>query len=600
MPKVVTNSEGIFDYAIPPAILPQIKFGLLVLVPFHGRKVEGIIVEIKRSSTIKNLKSILSVIDPIPVIDENHFKLAEWISNYYLAPLSKCLFENIVPPAKRTIKKSTNSWSPQVNINNSSNSAKNQCLVMANFNERLKFYQKTIEKTLLRNRQIIILVPDLALIPFFTRTLEGRIAVLSADLSRTQRWQEWDKIRRGEVDIVIGSNSALFAPLEKLGLIIIDQEENETYKNYQTPRFDTIDVAKKLAKLTQANLILGSQTPSIETFFETKNQKMLLRKSSPAKKEITIVDMNSERSALSTILQEKIEKTFEDCGKIVLLLNRKGEGMKIICKDCGWVQRCPECHWPLRPIENAAYCKTCEKSFPPKSICPQCSSPNLKATGLTTLKLEKILKNLFPQRKIIRVESGANINLKLKWDLAITTSFALKFAFPPVSLVGIIDADQEFFSMDFKSNELAFSTIFKFLNMAPEGIIQTHLPQTDLILSLADLNYEEFYSKEIAAREKNEFPPFTKLIRILVKEKSQENTLEMAKNLKEKLEAADEAKILKIFGPLQLDDYKKRGNFYCQLIIKYKNNLPEKLENILRNVSKNIVLDIDPFKLNPL
>ncbi len=241
VPKVKTSGEGIFDYSIPPEILPDMKIGILVLVPFHGRKIEGIVIDIKRSSQITRLKPIISLIDTFPVIDKVHTELAKWMADYYITDFSKTLFENIVPPAKRIIKKRDDSTATLQKL--SGNRSPKKYLVVADFQTRLKFYLQAIKKTLARGQQIIILVPDLSLVPYFTRSIKNKISILHTGLTLTQRWLEWDKIRRGDIDIVIGSNSALFAPVKNLGLIIIDQEENETYKSGQAPRYHTVKVA---------------------------------------------------------------------------------------------------------------------------------------------------------------------------------------------------------------------------------------------------------------------------------------------------------------------------------------------------------------------
>lgn len=588
VPKIRTSGEGVFDYAIPPAILPEIKVGILVLVPFHGRKVEGIIVDIKRSSNIKTLKPLISLIDVNPVVDEVHIKLARWMSDYYLAPFSKCLFENIVPPAKRTIKKQGDTIL-DVKPKSPNQSAK-KYLIVADFSTRLKFYLQAIKKTLARSQQVIILVPDLSIIPFFTRFIKNRISILHAGLTLTQRWQEWDKIRRGEASIVMGSNSALFAPVKNLGLVIIDQEENETYKSDQSPRFHVLETAEILCKLTSANLLAGSICPRVDTYFKAKKEKNLIEKKDSRKRNITIVDMNYERSIISETLVSSIEKTLNLSQKILLVFNRKGQGSSFLCKDCGWRQICAQCGLPVLPQENKASCINCEKEFPLVTVCPKCHGANLGASGLGTQKLKNILQEKFKNINIAVIEK--DLNYQKDWQIAIVTSYALKKELPNIGLVAIIDADQNLNLPDFFNQEKLFAIFYKFLRIGKTGLLQTHLPENGLIRLLAKLDYDNFFAKEIVLREKYSLPPFGRLAKLIYKDLSEKNCLEETKKVAEKLKIFTPN--ITVLGPNPAFRIKKRHQFVFQIIVKYK-NLTEEIKYSLATLPKGWTVEIDPI-----
>lgn len=597
VPKVKTRGDGIFDYAIPPQILPEVKIGVLVLVSFHGQKVEGIIVDIKRSSSIASLKPIIAIIDNVPVIDMVHTQLAKWMADYYLTDFSKCLFEMIVPTAKRTIKKTNRNIIPTRTPKIIKSGAK-KYLIMANFSTRLKFYLQAIKKTLDRDQQIIILVPDLDLIPLFTHFLKNKMAILHAELSLTERWQTWDKIRRGEINIVIGSNSALFAPISNLGLVIIDQEENDTYKNYQSPRFNAVKSAEFLTKLTGAKLVLGSLTPNIETFHEAEKDGFLYFKKPNKKFKSTIVNMNFEKSFLSQVTINIIGENFKAGNKILLVVNRKGEGSQLHCTDCDWVYICPSCGLPPTPFLEKLNCSNCEKTYSIPKQCPKCKSFKLQSFGLTTKKVKKNIEVLFPGIKTIIIEKTDDnkTNLSGNWDLAIVTNFALKFNFPSVGLVVIINADQGLTLPDFRMTEKNFQSFYKFLSIAKNGIIQTNFPDSILVTSLSSLNYMAFFENEILNRKKTDFPPFGHLIRLIYKNQSEAKALNEAKAVSNLIMTKADSS-LKILGPSATFFQRQRGFYFQQIILKFKNKISPDIVKIVKKLPDKWTIDVDPKDL---
>lgn len=575
VPKVKTKSEGIFDYDIGPEILPNIKVGILVLVPFHGRKVEGIIVKIKKSSKIENLKKIIKIINPNPVVDDIHLKLALWMSDFYLEPLSKTLFENTVPQAIRSI--------PKENLDIKKNelsqiipSIKNY-LVISDFQNRLKFYLKKINETLKNKKQVLILVPDLTNIAFFKKNLPLNTIVLHANMTKTERFKAWQKIQEGKTSIVLGSLSTLFAPLSNLGLIIIDQEEAETYKNDRSPRFHVVESAKELSKLTNASLVIGSIAPRLETFFLAKKENyQILTTKKTNKSKISIIDMNSEKEILSFPLKEKIGKYLQLKRRILLVLNRKDEKSRFICSDCGY-----------------------QNIFPIPQNCPKCQSPNLKQLGVSIGRLKNIVLKNFPQAKAIIVADEKKYNFlpQNNWDIAIATSFILKFPLPPISFVGVIDIDQGLNFPDYHTNEKTFNNFYKFLKIGFEGIIQTHHIENNTINALANSDYSQFIQKELKLRKENNFPPFCRLISLMYRDTNEEKArnesnkiyTELKKNLPQNIQ---------ILGPAPTYFTKKLNKFRYQIVLKVplKTTLPEKSQDFLKKLDGWIV-NFDPIEL---
>ncbi len=601
VPDIKTRDEGVFDYAIPPELLPDIQLGILVEIPFHGRKIEGIVIDIKRTSSIPNLKFIIKVIDSNPVIDDIHIKLSKWMSDYYLEPFSKCLFENIVPVARRSINKKE-AWpnnTPRGVLFGENKSVK--LLVIASFQKRLETYQKAISKMMARNKQTVILVPDLTTISYFTHYLTSAISIIHSGLTHTQRYLEWQKIREGKAKIVIGSNSALFAPVKNLGLIIIDQEENETYKNGQSPRFHAVKVSEKLCELSGANLILGSISPRVVTYYNALKDKYriikipFLRSSGNKGLENTIVDMNFEKGIISQPLRDKIDEVLKNRKKIMLVLNRKGEGTKFSCADCGWIALCEKCGLPLIPQKAENVCYNCEKNFSLPTVCPKCRGINLKAYGVGTKRLAKFAQDFWPKAKIIIIDKESGIT-KDSFDIAIVTSFALKFSMPKIALTGIIDADQSMNFPDFHSPEKTFANFYKFLKIGEKGILQTHLPQNFVFSALAGMNYEKFFLSELENRRKSSFPPFVKITRLLFRNIDESICRRELDKVFRSL-ITHHSSLITFLGPSPCFIKKERNKYRYQIVLKHKTSLPEDVIDTIRSLPKGWIVDVDPVDL---
>ena len=470
-------------------------------------------------------------------------------------------------------------------------------LIIGDFSKRLKFYLAAIQKILAKNQSIIILVPDLSLISLFTQYLKKPYSTLHAGMTKTERWLQWNRIREEKTKIIIGSQSALFAPAQNLGLIIIDQEENETYKNNRSPRFHAVEVASKLADFTSANLILGSLTPRIKTYYEAINGKYQILKQNPLQTKNLIVDMNSEKYVLSNSLERGIEETLQTHQKILLILNRKGEGTKFSCTDCDWIALCKKCGLPLIPQKMENVCFRCEKKYPQPATCPKCHGAHLKPLGLGTARLKRFLTDLFPKAKIIQSEKEIESTaIHAQWDIAITTSYGLKFGWPKIGLVGIIDADYGFNFPDFNSPQKTFQNLFKFLKIGERGLIQTHLPENPLIQSLAHLDYEKFFLEELSQRKKYGYPPFTRLVRLLFKNTSEEKVKKEITRVF-KLLTTNPYPLVTISLPHPCFIRKERGKFRYQIIIKTKGELNQENRDILDSLPRGWIVDVDPVDL---
>ena len=415
---------------------------------------------------------------------------------------------------------------------------------------KTEVYMEAINRVLAQGKSAIMLVPEISLTPQTLNRFRGafgdNVAMLHSGLSDGERYDEWKKLLFGEAKIAIGARSAIFAPLTNVGLIVIDEEHDSSYNSESNPRFKTIDVARYLAKLNNAKVILGSATPSIETYKNAKDgiyelARMPKRISDNGMPTIHIVDMKQEilrgnSSMFSARLQHELKETFSRGEQAMLLINRLGYSSYIRCKACGYVPKCKNCDVTLtyHKNENKLICHYCGEKVDMTYKCPNCGSDSLKFGKIGTETVIEELNKAFPGVKALRLDSDA----KAKKDGAekVLQAFARNEAqvlvgtqmiakghdFANVTLVGLVDADLGLFQQDFRSNERTFQLVTQMSGRAgradKEGrvILQTYSPSSYVYKFATSYNYDEFYRKEVNIRETTSFPPFVSLIRVLV------------------------------------------------------------------------------------
>jgi len=412
---------------------------------------------------------------------------------------------------------------------------------------KTEIYLQIIQKCLDMGKNAIVLVPEISLTPQITDRFLSRfgrvIAILHSKLSSGERFDEWRRISRGEVRIVIGARSALFAPLENIGTIIIDEEHDNSYKSETTPKYDARDVAKEICQKNNACLIMGSATPDIKSFYEAKNSKEVKllelknRISSYGMPDIFIVDLRNElangnKSVFSRILYEEINKNIQNKEQTILFLNRRGYSTFVMCRDCGYVVKCPKCDINLtyHITNNRLICHYCGFETSNPLICPSCRGKNIKYFGTGTQKIELMINKTFPNATVIRMDvdttrtKNAHENILNKFkndkiDILLGTQMITKgHDFSNVTLVGVLAADSSLNIGDYRAQERTFQLLTQVVGRAGRGdkkgraIIQTYMPDEFSIISAKKQNYEEFYNKEITIREKLNFPPFCDII----------------------------------------------------------------------------------------
>ena len=414
---------------------------------------------------------------------------------------------------------------------------------------KTEVYLNIIEKMLEEGKTAIMLVPEISLTPQMIRIFTGRfgetVAVLHSGLSAGEKFDEWHRLYNGEARIAIGARSAIFAPLENLGIIIIDEEHDSSYVSDSNPRYNTFDVARLRAKHNNCSLLVGSATPSIETYYMAKNNEIKLlempeRINKKPMPEIEIVDMCAEfrsgnKTPFSNQLMLKLSETVEDDKQAILFINRRGFSSFVMCRDCGHVPECESCDVSLtyHKEDNMLKCHYCGKRYRMLTACPKCKSENLKYGGVGTEQVCEQLRELFPNTPIFRMDNDTtqnkNSHAKILSNFAShkpsilvgTQMIAKGHDFPEVNLVGILDADLSLYFSDFRASEKTFQLITQVAGRAGrskiEGkvVLQTYFPKNYVYTLCAKYDYLKFYDKEINLRETTNFPPYATIIRIL-------------------------------------------------------------------------------------
>lgn len=712
--------DRIFQYGIPEKLVPQIKIGHRVLVPFGPRKVEGYVVELSDQLEIgaDRLRSIVRLLDENPIISPALMELAFWLRARYVGLLSEAL-QLMLPPGYRygkervgvkkqqmvilrkpdaelranataqrrlmeilrvkpqmlaaeLIKRARASYasldslarqgvieicaavlerevewecgsdSPLVltdeqeealrRIRQELAAAKRPVLVHGvTGSGKTEIYLQIISEVIKEGKQALVLVPEIALTPqmlsrFGARFGEG-ISVLHSALSLGERFDQWWKIYRGEVSVVIGARSAVFAPTPNLGLIVLDEEHESTYKQEEgSIRYQTRDVAIKRCELEGGLVILGSATPSLESYHRALQGRYELVRLTKRVEErplpqVEVVDMRKEfeggnRSMFSGALREALAALAGTGNQAIILLNRRGFSTFVLCRECGHVMQCPNCHvsLTLHQSDGRLHCHYCFHKEVLPGRCPHCASPYLRQFGVGTEQVQAVLAQEFPSLPTVRLDSdttrrkGAHRRILQQFatgraQILIGTQMVAKgLDFPNVTLVGVLSADLALNFPDIRASERTFQLLTQVAGRSGRGdqpgrvIIQAYEPNHFSVQCAQGHDYISFYRQEISFRRTLAYPPFSQLTRILCSGPAVE-TKEAAQKIERYLLSrgfSPEA----ILGPAPAPIGKLKGRYRWQLILKSEALLSDLLRE-LPSVSGDVrvVVDIDPLFL---
>jgi primosomal protein N' (replication factor Y) (superfamily II helicase) len=504
---------------------------------------------------------------------------------------------------------------------------------------KTEIYLQAIQEVIKQGKEAIVLVPEISLTPQMVKRFKGRfgndVAVMHSALSNGEKYDEWRKIHAKEVKVVVGARSAIFAPFENLGIIIIDEEHETTYKQEDQPRYHARDVAIKRGQYHQCPVVLGSATPTLESYARAKKGVYQLatldkRTNNKAMPTVEIIDMRNElhegnRTMFSVALKHEMENAIERGEQIVLLLNRRGYSTFVMCRDCGHVKRCPHCDIALTYHKNSNQlkCHYCAYEERLPLVCPECNSESIRYFGTGTQRVEEALTQLIPHASIIRMDvdttrkKGAHEKLLKKFankeaDILLGTQMIAKgLDFANVTLVGVLTSDSMLHLPDFRSSEKTFQLLTQVSGRAGRHelpgrvIVQTYTPEHYSIQLASEYDYEKFFLHEMQIRKKFRYPPYVFLALITVSHQNHVKAVQIASRIAQLLLKVVSKDTI-VLGPTPSPIARMKDRYRYQCMIKYKNEpkLRSSIKKIMdlyvdemRKEDLTITVDMQPYHL---
>ncbi|MBI4238974.1 MAG: primosomal protein N' [Deltaproteobacteria bacterium] len=565
-----------FTYELPEACAAQCRPGCRVVVPFRRKQVVGIILQTETTPPpTARCKPIAALCDPEPVLNAQLLELVQWISRYYAAPIGEvcraalptALFRAGKPlgrprRAAHLHQEHTLSDAAAITLNAAQHMAADAIAATIRDHAfrafllhgitgsgKTEVYLAAVERCLAAHRQAIVLLPEIGLTPQLLAHLSARfgdaIALYHSDLTEAERLHQWQRMARGEARVCCGTRSAVFAPFDRLGCIIVDEEHDASYKQEDDPRYHARDVAVRRAQAAQAAVVLGSATPSLESFHNVGLAKYTLlplteRPTGQPLPTVSVIDLREhaagtpDAALLSAPLRVAMHDTLARGEQVLLFLNRRGFATMSLCRDCGHIFRCPNCAISLTLHHSKAQlrCHYCEFTINVPRSCPACGSAQLKAVGSGTERIEQLLQTQFPTARIARMDRDTSTSRHRRHgtlramhsgtvDILIGTQMITKgHDFPRVTLVGVILADLSLYLPDFRAAERTFQLLTQVAGRAGRAdrpgqvIIQTYTPEHYSLLCARGHDYAAFVSEETKLRADLNYPPFGRLLNI--------------------------------------------------------------------------------------
>lgn len=634
---IFQQKTGPFTYTIPKNF--NLKTGQLVKVPLRKKIISGIVWKIHNKKPDFKTVEIKEIIFEKPLLTEKQLELIKWISYYYFCPIFKILklfipkriFENkpIMRHSRTDADQKITKLEPkkltpeqQHAITTIKQSTSNEFLIHGiTGSGKTEIYTRLAEHYIKQEKQALILVPEISLTPqtieYFEKSLGINATIIHSKISEGERFKAWIEIWKNKAKLIIGSRSAIFAPFRDLGIIIIDEEHDYSYKQDNSPRYETYKIAEKY----ETKVVYGSATPSIETAERLQKSTIFLneRIGESELPEIQIVDLREEfkkhnYSIFSESLKTEIQNILEKKEQAILFINRRGAASSVVCRDCGYTENCKNCEIPMtyhtKTLEvPGLICHHCGKISPSPTFCPVCKGVNIKFLGIGTQKIETELLREFPGIKVLRADRDTtstkhgfkNIYESFKKheaDILVGTQMIAKgLHLPKVNLVGVILADIGLNIPDFRTAERNFQLLTQVAGRAGRNtkgkvIIQTYNPENIALLCAKNYDYSGFFNYERTQRSILKNPPFSKLAKIKIENISHQKCKEEV----EKIET-----FLKSIAPknIEITSYpayiiRLRGKYRYIILIKSTEKIAD-IHNLLEKLPKEYIIDIDPI-----
>ncbi len=621
------SGRDTYTYAVPDGL--DLVPGHRVTVPFGRRSTYGFVVSLEAEDPGVETKPIATAGNE-PLLLPHQVALARLVADHYWLPLIECL-RAMLPPRVRTTGTSGSQASSRQRRHSrlvelatgpasraeapALTGEQQSALEMINSNQvtllhgviasgKTEVYLAAAERALADGLRALILVPEISLTPQLVQRVRARlnapIAVLHSQLTELERAQQWWRTRRGEAEVVLGSRSAVFAPIPRLGLICLDEEGSAAYKQDRTPRYEAGWVARRLAAVSGARLVAGSATPSVVAYHEAMRGEMALAKLFSRVRgrdaDVELVDMRDEAAAgnrqpLSRRMLEVITQTLENEEQVILYLNRRGMATFVLCRDCGKSVQCLGCSVAL--VQHAEIdglvCHYCGYSRPMPSVCDHCGSRNIRGMGMGTQRLETMVKKLWPNARVLRLDSDAakgpdsyfeiwEAFSERRADILVGTQLVTRgLDLPAVTCVGVVDADLPLHFPDYRSAENTFSLVVQVAGRAGRDgrssrvVVQTSNPDHYSLRCAASRDYEGFYAAELPARKAFSFPPFAELAVITRTDADDARAAAAAREAAEGLAAGllkEGIEGIRVMGPSPAFIHRLRGEYRWEVTLK--------------------------------
>ena len=586
------------SYKIPNELTEIIKIGQVVEIPLGDRAIKGIVFGLTNNQPAFKTKKIIYIINPTPLFTEKQIALAKWVSYFYFSSLYQVIKNMNIKNLEKHLSEIR--IKPNYNKQSLIRQTGKKYILYTYDDKKISFYLKAISKCIKNNKQALLIFPDNISLENFSKIIsEKRLktATLTSKLNKKEKSKEWLKIRNDEVDLIIGTRTAIFSPFQNLGLIIIDKEYEDGHKQEKTPRYKINEIAEYLQKITRCNLILQTDIQTLENFYRNKNGYKNIKSGFIAKKpEIIILDIRGNREFIDTKIEQLIQKNFKSGKKNVFFLNRKGKDTVIMCPDCNFTFTCPSCNIPLTSTEQFLLCNHCgfKKEIP--IMCSNCGSKIIKRSGIGTEKLEIKLKAQFPKAKILRVDERNKKNFdnnKIKnADIIVGTQMIKMIDFKKVGLLIFFSVDSILnlptYQAEEKAQKIIDSLISK-INQDTKVIIRTANTENPLINVIKKQNYFSFFENKLKNLKDLHYPPFCDLIQIIFRGNDDKKINKQIREIKEHL------KKYEIIGPFSPYISDKNGKSRKVIIVKTEKNKVF-YDKIFRSM-KNISIERNPESL---
>ncbi len=628
-----------FHYLIPAELEGKIIPGSLVAVPFGRRQQYGYVTALLDEPEVERVRPVEALLSP-GLLSSEQLALIFWLAERYYCRTIEAL-RAIIPAGNRRgeavrIPEKEKKGLPEPGENSKPHLrltlhqqkaieyicssadglvARKVLLHGVTGSGKTEVYLRAIRYGLDRGRKAVVLIPEISLTPQmierFQEQFSGQLAVLHSRLTPAARSREWERIKAGQATVVLGARSAIFAPLSDIGLIIIDEEHENSYKQEEAPRYHAREVAWWRARYHRAVLVLGSATPSLESYYETE-QGHSVRLSLPFRVKadlppVQIVDMRTEileghRHIFSRPLQAELKQVLSRGEQAILFLNRRGFASFILCRECGFVVRCPRCQISLtiHLSRRKMICHYCSYEADIPHACPNCGGIYIRYQGVGTERVEKEVRLLYPGQTVIRMDSDTTSRRgshgllyrqfrDRKASILIGTQMIAKgLDFPAVTLVGVITADTALNLPDFRAGERTFQLLTQVSGRSGRGpvegkvIIQTYHPQQYCIKAASRHDYTAFYRQEMERRQSLEYPPFGDLVRFLLAGEEEKPVWEAAGSITKRVEELDAGLLL---GPAPAPLYRLKDQYRLQVILRGKDlaELAPRIKQIMRD-----------------